>query len=604
MRIVSLRIENFRGIREGLVHFADHAVLIGANNAGKTTVLEAMALLFGRDRMVRSLTEHDFFGSDPQPETRIRLVATVIGFEGDDPAQHLDWFRDGRGIPKWWNPDTSEVHPQRTNPNWQLACQVAFVARFDRPSLEVETARYFHDDDTVGDVFTDEAITPFPAKLIRDIGLFLVPASRTWDRTLSFGSELFRRVVATGGGQPSASVLQERDRLRNPDAKLEKDANLSPIVAHLNDELKGFFRTSPALRLRVTPTDSDGLLEAVVPHYAQGNDAVALPARRHGSGLLSLQHLMLLLQFGRMRSEAHEGFWMALEEPELHVPPALQRRLVNRIQALSTQTFVTTHSPIVAALADPKGVSVLRNDSGVLSSVPLLKSTLPAATPNSVRKLFQVNRVDTIAALMHEYVLIPEGRTDFEWLGLLVRAVDLHQGWTLAEDRTFDSFVGVVPTHDGAVVASVQALSPLHPRLAALVDGDPAGVGYANALVGIGMPDAFTIIRWPVGWTMEDVIGWIVNADANACLGAILIVPAATSVSQLVSRLKSEDRSASGIKKDTSSYEAIVDAIGANALCRTRAATLLNGLTAALRGEANPLFATDPAQPSIKVFQP
>lgn len=604
MRIVSLRLENFRGIQEGFVHFSDHTVFIGPNNCGKTTVLEAMALLFGRDRMVRPLTEHDFFGSDPQAEDRIRLIATVTGFEGDDPAQHLDWFRDGRGIPKWWNPATSEVQPERTNLNWQLACQVAFAARFDRPSLEVETARYFHDDDAVGDVFTEEALTPFPAQLIRGIGLFLVPASRTWDRTLSFGSELFRRVVATGGGQPSTSVLKERDRLREPAAKLEEDANLAPIVARLNDELKGFFRTSPALRLRVTPTDSDGLLEAVVPHYAQGEDSIALPARRHGSGLLSLQHLMLLLQFGRVRSEAHEGFWMALEEPELHVPPALQRRLVNRIQSLSTQTFVTTHSPIVAALADPKGVSVLRNDGGILSSVPLLRSTLPAATPNSVRKLFQVNRVDTIAALMHEYVLIPEGRTDFEWLTLLVRAVDLHQGWAVADDCAFDSFVGVVPTHDGAVVASVQALSPLHPRLAALVDGDHAGVGYANALMGIGMPDTFTIVRWPNGWTMEDVIGWIVEADANTCLGAILIAPGAVSSAQLVARLRSEDRNTGGIKKDTSSYEAIIDAIGANALCRARASTLLNGLTATFRGEASHHFIADPAQPSIKVFQP
>lgn len=604
MRIVSLKVENFRGIREGNVFFSNHTVLIGANNAGKTTVLEAMALLFGRDRMVRPLTEHDFFNSDPQAEDRIRLIATIIGFDGDDPAHHLDWFRDGRGIPKWWDPESLEIHPQRTNPNWRLACQVAFAARFDHPSLEVETARYFHDDDMAGDVFTEEAATPFPAQLIRNIGFFLVPASRTWDRTLSFGSELFRRVVAAGGGQPSSSVLQERDRLRNPAPKLDEDVNLAPIIGRLNEELKGFFRTSPTLRLRVTSTDSDGLLDTVVPHYSQGNEAVVLPARRHGSGLLSLQHLMLLLQFGRMRSEAHEGFWMALEEPELHVPPALQRRLVNRIQALSTQTFVTTHSPIVAALADPRGVSILRNDGGVLSSVPLLRSTLPAATPNSVRKLFQVNRVDTIAALMHEYVLIPEGRTDFEWLGLLVRAVDLHQGWAPAEDCAFDGFVGVVPTHDGAVVASVQALLPLHPRLAALVDGDHAGIGYADALVGIGMPDPFNIIRWPDEWTMENVIGWIVEADANACLGAIAIAPALTSPAQLVLRLQSEDRATGGLKKDTSSYEAIVDAIGANDLCRARASTLLNGLTATLRGEIGPLFASDAAQPSIKVFQP
>jgi hypothetical protein len=104
---------------------------------------------------------------------------------------------------------------------------------------------------------------------------------------------------------------------------------------------------------------------------------------------------------------------------------------------------------MVAALADPKGVAVLRNDGGVLTAIPLLTSTLPADTPNSVRKLFQVNRVETIAAVMHEFVMVPEGRTDYEWLGLLGRAVDLHQSWAAADECRFDAFVGVIPTHDG-----------------------------------------------------------------------------------------------------------------------------------------------------------
>ncbi|MGR9281436.1 ATP-dependent nuclease [Rhizobium johnstonii] len=604
MQIAKLEIENFRGIRQGVVRFSPHTVLVGPNNCGKTTVIEALALLFGRDRMVRQLTEHDFHGSNPQPADRIRLVATVIGFQGDDPAQHMDWFREDRGIVKWWNPEDGTVMPARNNPAWQLACQVAFAARFDRPSLEVETIRYFHDDDAVGDVFADESATAFSARLIRDIGFFLVPAARTWDRTVSFGSELFRRVIAAGEGQPSESVLSERDRLRAPEASLEQDPRLAPIVERLNQELRGFFRTAPTLHLRVTATDSDGLLESVVSHYAHEGGNLPLPARRHGSGLLSLQHLLLLLQFGRMRSESHEGFWMALEEPELHVPPPLQRRLVHRIQALSRQTFVSTHSPMVAALADPKGVAVLRNENGALTSVPLLTSTLPAATPNSVRKLFQVNRIETIAAVMHEFVLVPEGRTDFEWLGLLVRAVDLHQTWAVADECRFDSFIGVVPTHDGAVVVTVGAVAALHPRVVALVDGDAEGVGYAATLVAAGTPNSGVIFRWADGQMLEDVVGWIIEADAAACLAAIQLAQPPGTVAELVTRLKSEVRADQGLKKDTSSYEIIAGAIGANDACCARARALLNAITDVAKGVANPLFVADAANPTLKVFQP
>ncbi len=604
MEIASLKIENFRGVQEGMIRFSPHTVLVGANNCGKTTVIEALALLFGRDRMVRQLTEHDFYGSNPQPADRIRLCATVIGFEDEDPSQNPDWFRDDRGIVKWWNASAGTVHPARLDPAWNLACQIAFSARFHRPSLEVETLRYFHDDDSVGDVFDAEIVTPLPPRLIRELGFFFVPAARTWDRTVSFGSELFRRVVAASNGQPSESVLAERDRLRSPEARLEQDERLLPIVDRLNQELRGFFRTKPTLHLRVTPTDSEGLLESVVSHYAHSGADVPLPAKRHGSGLLSLQHLLLLLQFGRLRAEADENFWMALEEPELHVPPSLQRRLVHRIQSLSRQTLVSTHSPMVAALADPSGVVIVRNEGGVLTSVPLLQSTLSPDTPNSVRKLFQVSRVETIAALMHDIVLIPEGRTDYEWLGLLVRAVDLHQSWAAADECRFDAFVGVIPTHDGSVVRTEAAMSPLHPRVVALVDGDPEGVGYAHALNAAGTPNSGIILRWGNGQTLEDVIGWIVDANAAACLPTIAIENPPGNGGDLVIRLKSEVRTTGGLKKDSSAYEAIASSIGANDACCARARALLNAITEVALGTDNPLFVADPNQPKVKVFMP
>ncbi|NBJ20692.1 AAA family ATPase [Burkholderia thailandensis] len=605
MRVVDLRIKNFRGIREAHVRLGQHTVLVGANNCGKTTIIEALALLFGRDRMVRSLTEHDFFGSNPQPADRIQLIATIVGFDGDDPAEHVDWFRDDRGVPKWWNPVRCAASATRDDPNWPLACQIGFCARFDQPELEVETARYFHDDDVVGDVFADEAPVAVPGRLIRDIGFFLVPASRSWDRIVSFGSELFRRVVASAGGQPATSVLKERDRLRAPDQPLEADENLEPITTQLNTELAGFFRSKPILQLRVTATDSDGLLETVVPHYLHAGAPLALPARRHGSGLISLQHLLLLLQFGRQRAQAQEGFWMALEEPELHVPPPLQRRLVHRIQALSSQTFVSTHSPMIAAMSDPLSVLVLRNDDGVLSSVPLLPETLPPAASNGVRKLFQLNRADTIAALMHDAVLVPEGRIDYEWFKLLVRAVDLRQGWDEGQESKFGAYIGLVPTHDAAVEATVGALVRLHPRITALVDGDAAGRAYAQAMAAAAQGPTI-IMRWPDDWTIEDVVGWVLAGDADAAITALARVmdPAPQSVPALVARLKSEVRAAGGLKQDQIAYEVVADVIGTTERCCNRARELLNAINDVSLGGDSPRFVAAPGAPAIRTFQP
>ena len=63
MKIHSVSIENFRGIRSGKLRLSDHAVLIGDNNTGKSSLLEAIDLVLGPDRLGRRppVDEHDFY---------------------------------------------------------------------------------------------------------------------------------------------------------------------------------------------------------------------------------------------------------------------------------------------------------------------------------------------------------------------------------------------------------------------------------------------------------------------------------------------------------------------------------------------------------------
>src|SRR6185312_145334 len=128
--------------------------------------------------------------------TRIRLVATVGAFSTDDPDDHPDWFRDGRGVPKWWNAKARKAEPQPSADSTILCVQIGFAARFDHDDLTVEQLRYFHDDDDVVDPFDEDAVIAFPNRLLTDIGFFVLPVRRTWEATVSFASELFRRAVS------------------------------------------------------------------------------------------------------------------------------------------------------------------------------------------------------------------------------------------------------------------------------------------------------------------------------------------------------------------------------------------------------------------------
>ncbi|WP_211256445.1 ATP-dependent nuclease [Edaphobacter aggregans] len=63
MQICCLTIKNFRGIKNATIYPPQHAVLLGDNNTGKTTILEAIDLALGPDRLNRTppIDEHDFY---------------------------------------------------------------------------------------------------------------------------------------------------------------------------------------------------------------------------------------------------------------------------------------------------------------------------------------------------------------------------------------------------------------------------------------------------------------------------------------------------------------------------------------------------------------
>jgi len=242
MKLLALTIDGFRGIQHAHIRFGDHDVLVGPNGSGKSTIIDALSLVFGRTRLVRDLTEHDFFGSCPTETSRIRIIATLGGFSSDDPSHHDGWFREGRAVPKWWNSDEAKAEPESSNIASVLCAQLGFAARFDLEELIVEQLRYFHDDDFIVDPFLDEAIQQIPTRLYDDIGYYALPARRTWEAVASFASELFRKAVATVGGIPAKTILDERDRLRSPEPPLETDQGLQPLAERINNQL-GVCRT-------------------------------------------------------------------------------------------------------------------------------------------------------------------------------------------------------------------------------------------------------------------------------------------------------------------------------------------------------------------------
>lgn len=600
MHIARLRIAGFRGVNEADIWLTEQSVLIGPNGCGKSTIIDAITLALGRARMVRSLTEHDFFGGNPKAASRIRIIATISGFHNENPEENSDWFRVDRGIPKWIGNDKKEYTVPESDRG--LCVNIGFCARFDHDELEVASVRYFHDDDDTTDPFNDESgVVHLPSRLLNDLGYFVLPARRDWDAIASFNSDLFRRTVSNAAGIPADEILRQRDALRNPEVKIEDSDKLATLVSGLNDRLARLAPDAPKFQLRVTTGDSEAVLRSLLPHYAcQGGPS--LPAARHGTGLVALQSLLLLLEVGRVRHAKGLPFILALEEPELHLSPGFHGRLVAEAIQTSDQLICTTHSPDVAKVFPATSVFIVANRTGTLAARPFLSQTLGAGASNNERKFFLQNRVRVVSALMHPFVLVPEGRFDTEWLTRFAGVADPYTEHT----SPFSAVFGVVPTENAAVSFTTEKLAPLHSHIVALVDGDTAGDTYVSELTAKRSPPKI-VIQLPIQWTIEDTVHWMLEpgeADFLEAISTSLSGFSITSLKEFCSLLKTSNNKGAdtvGLKENVLVHDAIAGFLDMNINCRERVVSFCEALVSAATGNAHAKIVRDDKRSTAKV---
>jgi hypothetical protein len=119
----------------------------------------------------------------------------------------------------------------------------------------------------------------------------------------------------------------------------------------------------------------------------------------------------------------------------------------------------------------------------------------------------------------------------------------------------------------------------------ALVDGDNEGIGYANSLDERGS-GAKKVLRWPDGWTIEDMIVWIVEAEEAPVISQLdaELSVAPRNRATLLTMLKSSDRAQHGLKGDGVAYEIIANAVSEHPACRRRTRALLHAIAEACAG--------------------
>ena len=537
---------------------------------------EALALLVGRERIVRQITDWDFFRGDVSSASRFHIIGTITDLTEDnsnDPGQVPEWFcGENSARPAWWHESSGEVTYETDPPQGaSLAAEIALSGRFDEDSCDFELARYFYYG--TSDPFVD-GYKSVPIIRLRELGLFLLPGNRQWDRLLSFGSSTFLKVVREYNAIPGDSIDALKRELKDEVTKTENSSPLSSILEQAEKELKSFLIIGDTgkIAFRPTPLDTISVMRSLVAHLDFGD--FTIPVANHGSGMISLQSFLVLLAFAEHRKRNGRNFILVAEEPELHLHPSLHQRLVHRIRAASTQSIVTTQSPQIASCYQPKNVVYLSNESGELSAPRLRAEPVSQIPKNAVRKLYLQRRSHLYEALMGSLLVIPEGEFDYEWLTLWQRfAQSVPDPPTQYELRP----VSIVPTCDGSVVDTFEEVARFRPDALPIVDGDNQGLQYQDTLCKSSQKPK-VVIRFGKDAAIE-------------CLSAWILEPALTNPSDTLRSLlpDSSKRNLKNLqeclcigtnKKDRSLREELVWEVIDNAACCNRALEFFHDISA------------------------
>lgn len=420
VKIHSIAIQNFRGIRSAELVLPDHAVLIGDNNTGKSSVLEAIDLVLGPDRLSRRppVDEHDFYQGkyltaqatgegveasavdgavDAAP--RIIIDVTITDLSEEQQARfgdNIEWLKISAGA-FYDEPDPAGVDAA----DIVAALRVTFIGKYDADEDDFEGNTYF-----TRSIAESESPTPFSKKDKQKCGFLFLRSLRTGSRALSLehGSllDIILRLkeIRPQMWEDTISTLASFDVASDP------KIGISGVLESINRSLKKYVPREWGAKphLKVSSLTREHLRKVVTAFIATGDGDHAAPFFRQGTGTINMLVLAMLSQI----AEDKQNVIFAMEEAETAIPPYAQKRIVHELRKLSAQSIFTSHSPYVLeefGLAET--VILSRSAEGELTQASI-------ALPDSVKhkRYRQEFRTRFCEGLLSRRVLIAEGATE------------------------------------------------------------------------------------------------------------------------------------------------------------------------------------------------
>ena len=353
MYLKEMNIKNFRSIKDLSLNFSPGInILIGENNAGKTTIIDALRICLGyRDQDGLRVAKNDFHIS--KNDDILKPIEFDLSFK-KNKEEETGYFIE------LYNPekDTLDLH---------FRFSLKKYNKYERIHSEVWGGEN-EGSNIPSEVF--HSFIPVYLGALRDAERYLKPGRYNQLGDLIIGLD---ETHITKDYTPEEMVEQLNKNIE--DSKFTeyiKKVNKKYIANHLD---KITFEEDSTLNILPLDQDFEEVsknLKIKLPLTKDKNNEKYLELYQNGLGHNNLIYISILLSRLDDLSESKDSLYLSLliEEPEAHLQPQLQNLFFSYLNTLnedlnknkSFQVFITSHSPTITSKADLNSLIILQKD--------------------------------------------------------------------------------------------------------------------------------------------------------------------------------------------------------------------------------------------------
>ncbi|MBA2719230.1 MAG: AAA family ATPase [Chloroflexi bacterium] len=476
MRLLELELSNFLSFSDAIVSFGPGTVLTGANNAGKTSLVEALEFLLGGNDRPGTWSHAELRTSGREAAEAGRPVRVVGRFGDLLPSEIAYW---GPAVDEAGSLRFGSIAIPSESPGscWNAAASIESAVLVKLNRLPSGSPRRPNGDQAIAHYIEGEVawigLNQFSSTVLDDGSfagwhaptLILIPGPESPPVEVQ---NVLRPLLDGLLNRKAGNALGILTQLQMQSYEVGHDVGLR---LHASLRRLGIDRAH-VIQMGLSGDPAVQELAATLVKFAvrgsepDGFDSVG----RAGGGsrrAVSLAALDLYCQADLWPAE--RPVILAIEEPEAGLHPALQRQVAATLRSLPSrgvQTVVTTHSPIFMDAASNKGIRVVR-EVGAIPRVVASDELEPIVAALGSRPS---------DVLLGEHFLVVEGIGDVVVLEAWARVLGLD---------LIRKGVRLVPASGADAVHLVSRLASIvYPgtRIGALFDGDPKGNSAADKM--------------------------------------------------------------------------------------------------------------------------